>query len=326
MLLGKQELSISLPTSIPIRLPLSFNIEIDKAKKNKSNLRTLWIASFFEPDDYNKNLKLSLNEIWIYDITTGEIFLKQKIDLFKIIEDAKKREKEKQEQERERLINQIINAKKLYETGDDEGTMAELRQILVSDPRNAEAYLILGKIHIRRGDLEQAISSLKTAIFWDNRLIEAHILLGNIYLEKSDCKTAQTYSNSAFTLDSTNQEAIALNTKISEACNIVRDRLSTSTVSDDKDILEVGSLMDYATQRVAPTYPQQARTIRQTGIVKVEVVIDEEGKVVEVKKTSGPSLLQGAAKDAAKKWRFKPFLRDGQPVRATGFISFIFNL
>ncbi len=100
----------------------------------------------------------------------------------------------------------------------------------------------------------------------------------------------------------------------------------TQATTENNTPLAVGSLIDYATQKVNPTYPQQARTIRQTGIVRVELTIDEQGKVVEVQKTSGPSLLQTAAKDAARKWRFKPFMRDGQPVKATGFISFDFNL
>ena len=90
--------------------------------------------------------------------------------------------------------------------------------------------------------------------------------------------------------------------------------------------VEVGSLLEYATQKVNPIYPQNARTIRQTGVVKVELTIDENGQVSSVQKLSGPSLLRNAAEDAVKKWKFKPFVRDGQPVKATGFVSFNFNL
>ena len=90
--------------------------------------------------------------------------------------------------------------------------------------------------------------------------------------------------------------------------------------------LDVGSLIPYATKQAQPTYPPAAKTMRATGIVKVELTVDEKGEVAEVNKTSGPSMLQSAAKDAVKKWRFKPFMRDGQPVRANGFVSFNFNL
>ena len=90
--------------------------------------------------------------------------------------------------------------------------------------------------------------------------------------------------------------------------------------------LAVGSLVDYATQKANPVYPPAARTMRTSGVVRVELMVDENGQVAEVQKTSGPSLLQRAATDAVKKWKFKPFVRDGEPVKATGFVSFNFSL
>ncbi len=87
-----------------------------------------------------------------------------------------------------------------------------------------------------------------------------------------------------------------------------------------------GSLAGYATNQVQPIYPPIAKSTRTTGTVRVEVVVSENGEVAEVKKTSGPSLLQSAARDAILKWRFKPFLRDGEPVKATGFVNFNFAL
>lgn len=93
----------------------------------------------------------------------------------------------------------------------------------------------------------------------------------------------------------------------------------------DNSPMTVGSLIEYATEKVNPVYPQAAKTVRVTGTVRVDLVVDEEGKV-EVENTTGPSMLQRAALDAVKKWRFKPFMRDGQPVKAKGYISFNFNL
>ena len=91
--------------------------------------------------------------------------------------------------------------------------------------------------------------------------------------------------------------------------------------------LDVGSsLVGYATKQPSPVYPSSARSIRAAGIVKVEVTINETGDVSEVQKTSGHQLLQSAARDAIRKWKFKPFVRDGQPVKATGFVNFNFAL
>jgi TonB family protein len=92
------------------------------------------------------------------------------------------------------------------------------------------------------------------------------------------------------------------------------------------EAIDIGALIPYATRQAAPVYPPTARTMRTAGIVKVEITVNEAGDVVDVKKTTGPLLLQAAAKDAIKKWKFKPFVREGQPVKANGFINFNFTL
>ena len=56
------------------------------------------------------------------------------------------------------------------------------------------------------------------------------------------------------------------------------------------------------------------------------MTVDERGEVASVRKVSGPVMLQDAAKEAIKKWKFKPFVRDGQPVKANGFVSFSFSI
>jgi tetratricopeptide (TPR) repeat protein len=117
--------------------------------------------------------------------------------------------------ETEKLMNE---AKALYKAGSDDEAMQVLRRILASEPMSAEAYLLLGNIHLRHGDLDQSISSLKTALFWDNRLIDGHIALGKIYLERKDCPQAQNYSASALSLDENNEQALALKRSV-ERCS-----------------------------------------------------------------------------------------------------------
>jgi TonB family protein len=90
--------------------------------------------------------------------------------------------------------------------------------------------------------------------------------------------------------------------------------------------IAIGSLLPYVEKQSAPTYPPAARTMRASGVVKVEVTVDEEGNVQEVNDASGPALLQASAKDAIRKWKFRPFVIDGQAVKATGFVNFNFSL
>ncbi len=108
----------------------------------------------------------------------------------------------------------LIKARDLYQAGRDEEALPELHRVVMIEPTNAEAYLLSGRINLRRSDQEAAIAALKTAIFWDPKLIDAHILLGKIFLERGDRGEARKYALSAIQIDPNNQEAIALQRQV----------------------------------------------------------------------------------------------------------------
>lgn len=112
----------------------------------------------------------------------------------------------------------LEQAKAFYKSGRDDDAMQLTRRIISSDPMSGEAYLLQGKIHLRRGDMEQAVSSLKTALFWDNKIIDAHIALAKVFIEKKDCQQAQNYVASAVNLDENNPEVGGLQRQI-ERCS-----------------------------------------------------------------------------------------------------------
>ncbi len=58
--------------------------------------------------------------------------------------------------------------------------------------------------------------------------------------------------------------------------------------------------------RTAPVYPEIAKRMKVAGEVRLEVTVDPEGKVTDVKKLSGNAMLSAAAEDAVRKWRFEP--------------------
>lgn len=113
----------------------------------------------------------------------------------------------------------LAKARDLYQAGRDDEALPELHRVVMLEPTNAEAYLLSGRINQRRGDQEAAIAALKTAIFWDPKLIDAHILLGRIFLERGDRGEATKYATSAMTIDSNNQEAIALQRQVTMGKN-----------------------------------------------------------------------------------------------------------
>ena len=58
--------------------------------------------------------------------------------------------------------------------------------------------------------------------------------------------------------------------------------------------------------RVAPVYPEIARKMRLSGLVRIDVVISANGIVKETKVIGGHPILVTAAVDAVKKWKFDP--------------------
>ncbi|MBA2704487.1 MAG: tetratricopeptide repeat protein [Blastocatellia bacterium] len=101
----------------------------------------------------------------------------------------------------------------------------------------------------------------------------------------------------------------------------------TSVVPEDlAKPVDKGSLNSIAAKRVLPHYPTVARQMGMAGLVRVYVILNEHGKVIEVPKSDGPALLRPAAEGAAKQWIFAPSFSEGQPVRVSGYIDFNFTL
>lgn len=70
--------------------------------------------------------------------------------------------------------------------------------------------------------------------------------------------------------------------------------------------------------------PQPEVTGEASGVVSVQVLIDEQGAVIEAKAISGPQHLQAAAVNAARLARFSPTMLMGEPVKVTGTLSYNF--
>lgn len=72
--------------------------------------------------------------------------------------------------------------------------------------------------------------------------------------------------------------------------------------------------------KVAAAYPELAKKMEISGIVKVEVTVSPNGTVKEARVVGGHPVLAQSALDAAKKWRFEP-----APAESSGVIEFKFE-
>jgi periplasmic protein TonB len=78
-------------------------------------------------------------------------------------------------------------------------------------------------------------------------------------------------------------------------------------------------------KKVAPEYPREAREKHITGSVEMKAIISQEGDVQKLIILSGDPLLVHSAVEAAKQWKYKPYLQHGQPVEVETQIKVIFS-
>jgi TonB family protein len=98
---------------------------------------------------------------------------------------------------------------------------------------------------------------------------------------------------------------------------------STSSTQDFEQVPE-SDLQSRVITEVKPEYPPNAKKMKATGTVEVEITISEAGLVIQAKAIGGHLALRSAAVEAARKWVFKPAMLNGKPVRAKSVLTFVF--
>lgn len=79
-------------------------------------------------------------------------------------------------------------------------------------------------------------------------------------------------------------------------------------------------------KKVAPEYPPLAHKTRVSGNVVLEVHIDEEGSVIDIRVLEGHPLLREAAVKAVEQWKYSPTLLSGEPVPVVATVTVMFRL
>jgi protein TonB len=79
-------------------------------------------------------------------------------------------------------------------------------------------------------------------------------------------------------------------------------------------------------QEVRPIYPPIAKAARQSGTVVLHALISKTGTIEDLKVISGNAMLQSAALDAVRQWRYRPYMLNGEPVEVDTTINVVFNL
>src|SRR5205085_9633523 len=79
-------------------------------------------------------------------------------------------------------------------------------------------------------------------------------------------------------------------------------------------------------QSVSPIYPPLAMQARIQGVVRFNVLVGQDGHIINVTLVSGHPLLVSAAQDALKQWVYRPTLLNGDPVEVVTMVDVNFLL
>ena len=79
---------------------------------------------------------------------------------------------------------------------------------------------------------------------------------------------------------------------------------------------------------IRPDYPESARAKGWEGTVKLQILVNKEGVVEDVRMvaSSGHVELDQVAQRTVRMWRFSPALQKGVPVTAWATLPVVFNL
>jgi protein TonB len=78
--------------------------------------------------------------------------------------------------------------------------------------------------------------------------------------------------------------------------------------------------------KTPPAYPSIAKAARVSGTVVLHATISKDGKIKDLHVVSGPAMLQQAAVDAVRNWRYKPYKLNNEPAEVETTIALVFSL
>lgn len=87
-----------------------------------------------------------------------------------------------------------------------------------------------------------------------------------------------------------------------------------------------GVMEGFLSGKVLPEYPAIARAAGIEGTVVLQATISKLGTIENLRVVSGPIMLRQAAIDAVSRWRYRPYLLNGEPVEVETTVNVQFTL
>jgi tetratricopeptide (TPR) repeat protein len=112
-----------------------------------------------------------------------------------------------EQRDREELARFYVErGRRLFQEQKDREALADLSRALYMSPYDAEAHLLVGRIHLRNARPAEAIGALKVSL-WSAETVEGHVLLAEAYLENRELEAARAEAERAVALAPTSADA-----------------------------------------------------------------------------------------------------------------------
>ena len=108
--------------------------------------------------------------------------------------------------QRELVTFHLDRGRRLFEREADGEAMSELRRAIYLSPYEAQAHLLIGRIHLRAGRPQEAVNALKISI-WSEDTAPAHVVLAEAYLKLGNTAGARAELERALVLDPNSADA-----------------------------------------------------------------------------------------------------------------------
>ena len=100
----------------------------------------------------------------------------------------------------------LDRGRRLFLQENDRDAILDLNRVLYLSPYEAEAHLMVGRIHLRGNRLRDAIDAFKISL-WSAETPQAHVALGEAYLQEKDTEAARAEAERAVLLAPSSTEA-----------------------------------------------------------------------------------------------------------------------
>jgi TonB family protein len=223
------------------------------------------------------------------------------------------------------------------EKGDLDAALVDFGKAIELKPDSFDAYFERGMAHLNKRALELAVADLNKAVELNPKSALALANLGNALELKGDAVKARAEYQKAVDLDANVEPAktnlakiVAEEQRLAKEAEEARKAAEAKKLAEAKKtpppFVDLGQIYPSAAVRmVTPVYPQTALRAGIAGVVKVEISIDEEGNVTDVKAVEGHQFLRMSAEDAARRSKFKPAMFDGKPIKSKGYVMYNFS-